>query len=122
MREKTNLTLSVHPEVRDRLEQLARDRRVSLSKVVEDLVDDAFVTEQHYWLRHAALHSFVGTAMLTALLQKSLGKEEAARLRSEVQRVSGTLFGGPPPRRSDDAMPPEADPRIQALFAAYGLE
>ncbi|NEX91184.1 CopG family transcriptional regulator [Caulobacter sp. 17J65-9] len=113
------LNLSINTETRRRLDELAADRGVSMSQVVEDLIDEAWGSQEHYFLKQTAFQSFLGMALSIAVARKTLGPEVMADVRQQAADAAHKLFGAPPEKRYADHTPQQNDPRIEALFRAF---
>lgn len=72
-----SLNISLHAETRQRLIDLASRRQINFSQLLEDLIDEAWDTEEHFTIKHSAMQSFVGAALAIATASKVLGKEGA---------------------------------------------
>ncbi|KRA76341.1 hypothetical protein ASD89_01070 [Caulobacter sp. Root656] len=118
-RKRLPLNITLHSESRQRLTELANRRQLNLSQVLEQLIDEAWDTEDHFMLKHAAMHSFVGAALAIATANKVLGKEDTAAVRREAASVARRLFGTAPTKRFDIREGYEADARVEALFNAF---
>lgn len=118
-RKRIPLTVTVHEETRQRLEDIALRRQTNLSQVIEQLIDEAWDTEDHFMLKHAAMQSFVGAALAVATANKILGKEGAGAIRREAASVARRLFGTAPTKRFDIRDGREEDARVEALFNAF---
>jgi hypothetical protein len=123
--EKINLCLSIRPVVRSRLEQMAAADRRTLSQVVEDLVLAADASEDDYFRKQSAFHGFMAAAVSAALAHKLLGPEATRELQDRAATTARRLYGRSPVRNFEveDGLPDEReDPRVWALFAAYGAD
>jgi hypothetical protein len=118
-RKRLKLNLTLHEETRQRLEDLARRHQTNLSTVVEQLVDEAWDTEDNYMLKQAAIQSFIGAALAIATANATLGPERTAAVRQQAGAVAVRLFGAPPTKRFALRDGVESDPRVEALFNAF---
>lgn len=118
-RKRIPLTVTVHQETRQRLEDLARRRQTNLSQLVEQLIDEAWDTEDNYMLKQAAMQSFIGAALAIATANATLGPERTTAVRQQAGAVAVKLFGAPPKKRFDVRDGSESDPRVEALFNAF---
>jgi hypothetical protein len=118
-RKRFPLNISLHAESRQRLTDLANRRQVNLSQVIEQLIDEAWDTEDHFMLKHAAMQSFVGAALAIATANRVLGKDDAGAIRREAASVARRLFGTAPTKRFDIRDGRETDARVEALFNAF---
>jgi hypothetical protein len=118
-RKRHKLNLTLHDESRQRLTDLANRRQVNLSQLVEELIDEAWDTEDHFMIKHAAMQSFVGAALAIATANKVLGREDAGAIRREAASVARRLFGTAPTKRFDIRDGRETDARVEALFNAF---
>lgn len=120
---KVKLTVNVRPEVRDRLEALARQRRTTMGEYIEHLVMDAGTDPADYFRRQTALQGFLTAGLVTAMAKKVLGQEEASAFREVAAEMAAELFGPPPVRPFETAaVVTDPDPRVLALFAAFGVD
>lgn len=120
---KKNLTVMIRPEARAALEQLAAKKRMSLGEVVEHLVLEARADPADYFRRQTALQGFLTAGLVTAMAKKVLGHEEASAFREVAAEMAAELFGPPPVRPFETAaVVTDPDPRVLALFAAFGVD
>lgn len=118
-RKRFPLNITLHEESRLRLTELANRRQTNLSQVLEQLIDEAWDTEDNYMIKQTSLHSFVGMALAIATARQTLGQEKTDAIQSQAARVARTLFGQPPTKRFDIRDGMENDPRVEALFVAF---
>ena len=120
---KVRLVLSVTPEIRSLLEEMAAERRRSISVVVEDLVREADCGLEDYYRKQAAFHGFMAAAVSAALASRVLGVEATRGLQDQAAATARRLYGRSPIRNFDieqGLATEEDDPRVRALFVAYG--
>lgn len=120
---KAHLSVSLSPAARARLEQMAAQDRRTLSQIVEDLVMQADRELDDYFRKQSAFHGFMAAAVSAALAQKVLGPDITRELQDRAARTARRLYGPSPVRnfQVDLGLPDEQDdPRVWALFAAYG--
>lgn len=118
-RTRSKLNVTIDPESRERLIQLAERRGQHPARVLDAIINEAFDTEDNYMLKQAALQSFVASALAIATANQVLGREAADKVRREAAGVAVRLFGRPPTKRHNIQEGPEGDPRIDALFKAF---
>jgi len=121
---KIKLSVTVRPYTRTLLEQMAAERRCSISQLFEDLVLDAD-GEDDYFRKQAAFHGFMAAAISAAVASKVLGPQATRELQERVAPTARRLYGRSPLRNFDvdNGLPEDTDdPRVWALFAAYGAE
>ena len=121
---KIRICVTVRPYTRALLEQLAAQRRRSVSQVFEDLVVEADGAEE-YFRKQAAFHGFMAAALSAAVASKVLGPEATRELQDRIAPTARRLYGRSPVRNFDveHGLPDDADdPRVWALFQAYGVE
>lgn len=120
---KVHLSINLSPVARTRLETLAAQDRRTLSQVVEDLVMQADGELDDYFRKQAAFHGFMAAAVSAALAHRVLGPEATRDLQDRAARTARRLYGRSPMRNFEvlDGLPDEEDdPRVWALFEAYG--
>lgn len=120
---KATLCVSLTPAARARLDEMAAQDRRTLSQVVEDLVMQADEKLEEYFRKQAAFHGFMAAAVSAALAHKVLGPEGTRELQERAARTARRLYGRSPVRNFEveDGLPDDQDdPRIWALFGAYG--
>lgn len=120
---KSHLSVSLSPAARTRLEQMAAQDRRTLSQVVEDLVMQADRELDDYFRKQSAFHGFMAAALSAALASKALGPEVTRDLQERAAKTARRLYGRSPVRNFEvlDGLPDEQDdPRVWALFEAYG--
>lgn len=121
--EKVHLSVSLSPAVRLRLEQMAAAERRSLSAIVEELVLFADQDLDDYFRKQGAFHGYMAAAVSAALAHKILGPEATRELQDRAATTARRLYGRSPVRNFEveHGLPDELDdPRVWALFAAYG--
>lgn len=111
----------ISPAARARLVEMAAERRVTQSEVIEALILDA-APGDYFW-RQAALQSFIAASLSTLIASKVLSSEEAVAWRDRASKLAREVFGEAPRRRFDvPANVDQDDPRIRALFDAFGVD
>lgn len=116
---KVRSTYSLSPTSRERLAVLAAREGTSHTAVIERLVAKEFADDDGYVLRSAAFQGFMSNAMLMHLVVKLLGPEKVQEIVAHVEELAPQIYGPVPRRPFDTDMPLDADPRVQALFAAF---
>lgn len=110
----------ISPSASKRLDELAERRGKPPGELVEDLINEAYETPESYMLKQAAFQSFMAAAMCMTFAQKELGQELFDKLRPQIRQAATMLYGEPPRRSWDLTSVTDADPRIDALFKAWG--
>jgi len=123
---KIKLCVTLKPSVRTTLAQMAAQKGRSVSQVFEDLVVENEGLEE-YFHKQAAFHGFMAAAVSAALAHKVLGPQATMALQEQAAKTARRLYGRSPTR--DFSPPPgwgfgfwedDDDPRVWALFSAYG--
>lgn len=79
------------------------------------------VTHTDYFAQQAAIQSFVAAGLLVGVVAQQVGAEKAREIQRQAAEAADGLFGqvrGRPPAIGEAA--PGDDPRILALFEAFG--
>lgn len=123
---KVKLCVTVQPFVRTRLEQMAHARGWSVSQTLEELILENEGLDE-YFKKQAAFHGFMAAAVSAALAQKVLGREATMELQEWAAKTARRLYGRSPTRDFSEPdgwgfdFPDDGDdPRVWALFSAYG--
>ena len=118
---KIHVDITVRPETKAELRRQARERGMTMGEYVEHLVANADPDRQEYFLRQAAVQSFIAASLITVMAGHSLPGDQVLAYRDRAARIAREIFGEAPRRRFDVPRGEEAyDPRIAALFDAYG--
>lgn len=119
---KVRVCVSISPQARALLEELARVRKRSMSDVVEELLIEADLGLEDYFRKQGAFQGFVGAAFSIAVAAKILGPESTALIQERASETARRLYGRSPRRSFDVDHPGELDdPRLEALIEAFGV-
>lgn len=102
------------------LDRVAARRGVSRADCLEQLVRNADADPEGYYLRKAAMNSFMA-AMVSAAVAKEVLGDKARSVLSTVMADGESLMGplpAPPPEVLAQA---ETDERLRWLLEAYGM-
>jgi len=115
------ISIRISEEAATRARTEADTLGVNLGKYIEMLILQRGLTHTDYFAQQAAIQSFIAAGLIIGIAVKQVGPEKATELRRQAVQAAEGLFG--PVRERpfglDDRAPPE-DPRIAALFAAFG--
>jgi hypothetical protein len=118
---KINFAIRLVPETAERARIDAERLGMTISDYVDMLITRRGVAGYDYFAQQASIQSFVSAAMSIYVARKALTKDEFAAAQKFAYQAATTLFGKPserPPQIGED--PDELDPRLTALFEAYG--
>lgn len=122
---KVRICISIRPQARAILEELASQHRRPMSEVVEDLLIQADEGREDYFRRQCAFQSFVGAAMSIAAASKLLGPQATGELQDRAEATARRLYGRSPVRAfevGDGRADEDDDVRVRALLLAFGAE
>ena len=120
---KSKITLSLSTRARTILEEVAVDRRRTLSDVVEALLIEADDGREEYFRRQLAFQSFVAAAVSIATASKVLGPQATSEVQERASVTARRLYGRAPARPfevEDGEGGDQDDARVRALFLAFG--
>lgn len=116
---------SFHARISERAHQRVRadaDRlKLPIGTYVEMLIFDRGFSHTDYFAQQAAIQSFISTGLLVGVVAQVAGPEKVEGIRRQAVEAAAALFGQArerPPGIGSAA--PTEDPRIAALFAAFG--
>jgi len=94
-----------------------------IGEYVEMLIFDRGVTHTDYYAQQAAVQSFITAGLIVAAVSKQVGAERAAEIRQQATKAADGLFGQVRKRPiTIGEVAPDEDPRILALFEAFGAD
>ena len=114
-----NLRISENANVRLRADASRLD--MGLGQYLEMLIFERGITHTDYFAQQAAIQSFVAAGLLVGVVSQQVGAERAREIQKQAIQAADGLFGQVrkrPPTIGEEA--PVEDPRIAALFAAFG--
>lgn len=119
--ERLPVTVRISEQAQIRLKGDAHDLGLPVGHYLEMLILERGVTHTDYFAQHAAIQSFIAAGLLVGVVAQQAGPERALEIQKQASEAATGLFGAVrrrPPAIGDN--PPDMDPRILALFAAFG--
>jgi hypothetical protein len=96
-----------------------------MSEIVEELLIEADEGLEEYFRKQGVFQSFVGAAVSIAIASQVLGPRATQELQERASATARRLYGRSPVRAfpvEDGHAEAGDDPRIRALFMAFGVE
>jgi hypothetical protein len=109
------------PEAIEKIERVSAALGMTQSDYLSMVVLESGQEHTAYFAQQAAVEAFVASGLVTALASKVLSAAEAAAIRDEGAQLAEELFGRPLRRPEEVGVQSgDGDPRVRALFAAFG--